>query len=62
MKLIGWAFLVQFISHNLYKAVGADRRFHMDSHGILRCHLENLVFHVLLEPFEEQVNLPPVFV
>ena len=48
--------------HNGNEAVGTDSRVNLYSESILSCTPEFLDFEVLLEPLEEQLNLPTILV
>ena len=59
-KLVCRALQFQLIAYDRYKAVGYDRDTHLDSDGVLRHPPEFLDLKMLLEPFEEQFDLPSV--
>ena len=52
----------EFLLDDRNKHVNANRDPHLGSHRIVTCTVERLDLKILLDPFEEQFDLPPAFV
>lgn len=60
--LHGWASKFEVVINDSYETVFDDGNINMNKYGIVTHSTEKFNSEVLLDPFEKQIDLPPVFI